>query len=54
MACKLNYKKIIIALMIFLFLAGGLLWYKEEITNKEVPKKAQFVDNNLEWSKIYG
>ncbi len=54
MVCKLNYKKIIIGLMIFLILTGGVLWYREEITNKEAPKKAQFVENNLDWSKIYG
>ncbi|WP_313757138.1 hypothetical protein [Tissierella sp.] len=54
MIYKLNYKRIIIMLMIFLVLAGGILWYKGEMTNKEVPKKANFVINILEWSMIYG
>lgn len=54
MTYKLNYKGIIIALMIFLVLTGAFLLYKEETTNKEAPKRAQFVENNLEWGKIYG
>lgn len=54
MTYKLNYKGVIIALTIVLVLTGTLLWYKEETTNKEAPKRAQFVENNLEWSKIYG
>lgn len=53
MIYKLRYKSIIITLMIFLALAGGLLWYKEETTNKEAPKRAEFVENTVEWGKVY-
>lgn len=54
MIYRLKYKRIIITLVFFLILASGLLWYKGEITNKEVPKKANYVNNILEWSTIYG
>ncbi|WP_353097687.1 hypothetical protein [Tissierella praeacuta] len=54
MLYRLRYKRIIITLVVFLILASGILWYKGEITNKEVPKKAKFVNNTLEWSMIYG
>lgn len=51
---KIRYKKIIALLMIGIIIVGGLLLYKEETTNREVPKKAHFVKDNLEWNEVYG
>lgn len=53
MTIELIYKKIIALLIIGLILIGGLIWYKELTTNKEAPKKANYVINILERSKIY-
>lgn len=54
MVYQIYYKRIIALLMIVLIFIGGLLWHKEQTTNKEIPKRANFVKNNFERSKIYG
>lgn len=51
---KIKYKKTIALLIIGIIIVGGLLLYKEETTNKEVPKKASFVKNIFEWNEVYG
>lgn len=47
MLLELKYKKTITFLIIGLLLIAGLLLYKEQATNKEAPKRANFVFNNL-------
>lgn len=54
MALKIKYKKIITLLLIGAVLMVGFLMYKEQTTNKEVPKKAHFVKNRIEWKIVYG
>jgi len=54
MTIRLLYKKIIALLLIGLIIIGGIIWYKELTTNKEAPKRANFVINKFEWSKING
>lgn len=48
MIYRIYYKKVIALLMIGLIFIGGLLWYKEQTTNKEIPKRANFVKIQLE------
>ena len=43
MIYKLTYKKFITLLMIVLVVIGGIIFYKEQTTNKEAPKRANFV-----------
>lgn len=54
MKLKLNYKKIVLLLTVVLVLLTGFLWYKEQITNKEAPKRANFVINYIEWCSKNG
>ncbi|MDR7857146.1 hypothetical protein [Tissierella sp.] len=54
MTYQLNYRRIIIILLIGLIGVVGLFWYKEQTTNKVIPKRANFVERKIEWSKIYG
>lgn len=54
MIYRIYYKRIITLLMIGLIFIAGLLWYKEQTTNKEIPKRANFVKNELERSKTCG
>ena len=53
MIYKLENKKTIVLLGIGLIVVVAFLWYKQEITNETIPKKASFVKNNIEWSKSY-
>lgn len=54
MIFKLEYKKTITFLTIGFMIVVVLLWYKQQTTNKIIPKKASFVLNTIEWSKNYG
>lgn len=53
MTIRLLYKKIIALLLIGLIIIGGIIWYKELTTNKEAPKRANFVINKFEWRETY-
>jgi len=54
MIYNLNYKKIISLLILGLILIGGFLWYREETTNKKVPKRADFVNLDIKRIEMYG
>lgn len=43
MIYRFEYKKLIVLLMIGFLFVAGLLWYKEQVVNKEAPKRANFV-----------
>ncbi|MCK9443093.1 MAG: hypothetical protein M0Q14_00960 [Tissierellaceae bacterium] len=43
MTYRLCHKRIIFLLMVTLIVLGGFLWYKEQTTNKTIPKMADFV-----------
>lgn len=47
MILKANKKHIIIGLMVIVLTIGCFLWFGELGTNKEIPKKAKFVENTL-------
>jgi hypothetical protein len=54
MTFQLKYRRIIILLVVGLIGVVGLFWYKEQTANKVIPKKANFVERKIEWSKVYG
>lgn len=49
MIFKLEYKKIIILLIISFIIIMSILWYKKQDINDLIPKKASFVLNVIEW-----
>lgn len=49
MIYKLEYKKIIILLVISLMTIMSVLWYKKEAANNVIPKKASYVLNEIYW-----
>ncbi len=51
---NIKYKKTITLLLIGIIIVSGLLVYKEETTNKEVPKKAIYVNIILKLGELYG
>ncbi|MBU5438227.1 hypothetical protein KQI42_09415 [Tissierella sp. MSJ-40] len=53
MVCKINLKRAIIIFMALLLVVVGFIWYKEQKTNKEVPKKAKFVETIIERGDYY-
>ena len=54
MIFKLEYKKIIILLLIGFMAIMAFLLYKQEITNKIVPKRASYVRNIMELGENNG
>lgn len=54
MIYRLEYKKVIVLLTIGFIVLMGCLWYKGLTTNKQVPKRASFVLNTIEWGKDNG
>jgi hypothetical protein len=54
MIFKLEYKKIIILLLIGFMATMAFLLYKQEITNKIVPKRASYVRNIMELGENNG
>ncbi|NLJ98533.1 MAG: hypothetical protein GX320_04600 [Tissierellia bacterium] len=50
---KMSKKKTIVFLIITILIIGCFIWYRELGTNKEVPKKAKFVNSVLLESEDY-
>ena len=49
MISVIKHKKILFFIILMLITTGSFLWYKEQKTTKEVPKKAKYVymDNSV-------
>ncbi|WMM23448.1 hypothetical protein RBU61_10830 [Tissierella sp. MB52-C2] len=54
MTYKFTYKKFITLLILVLVVIGGIIVYKEQTTNKEAPKRANFVLNIIESGESSG
>lgn len=51
---QLKSKKVIALLILGFVLVVSIFFIKGETTNKEAPKRATFVNENIERSEIYG
>lgn len=49
MIYKLEYKKIVLFLAISLTVIISLLWYKKEAANNNIPKRANYVLDAIDW-----
>lgn len=54
MIFKLEYKKIIVLLLVGFMATMASLLYKQETTNKVVPKRASYVKNIMELGEKSG
>lgn len=51
---SISKKKTMILFIIAILIISCFIWYKELKTNRDLPKKAKFVDNVLLESEKYG